>query len=301
MRSWLHRVGPIVGGMLRRLLTPRLFRAGPPHPARDHRIDIYTFVTDEDDYAGMLASFRLAGFAECATFVRLSDATSEPFSAITDIGRGSGAPYAVLCHQDIRLTAISTPARLFGILDQLERRDGGWWAAGPAGVTQELEVARAVLDLWGGRSDHDMPVLVMSLDEVFLILNRANQPRCTPDLRGFHFYGTDLCLNAIAAGGSCYVVDFQVIHLGLGNLKDGYRPAYDTVRQAMVDAWATRLWPTYIGTTIEVLALSRCGLVSRVMNSERTIRWVSEARSRSGLEAVAAEISAMLPDVRRQP
>jgi hypothetical protein len=53
---------------------------------------------------------------------------------------------------------------------------------------------------------------VSSLDEFFLVLDTAKQFSVSEGLLGFHFYGTDLCINAENSGYSAYVIDFPVLH-----------------------------------------------------------------------------------------
>lgn len=294
--SWLTAS---VGLAARSLLAPRLGLGrgrGASAGSQEHRVDIYTFVTDRDEFLQMQESFRRAGFGSQATFTELSDRDDNPFAAVTEITQTAGAPYAILCHQDIRLPEGSTPAELFDRLDQLEERDPGWQVAGCSGVTRDLGIVRQVFDVWGGFSPHVPPVRVMSLDEIVLVLNRRNRPRCSVGVSGFHFYGTDVCLNALEDGGSCYVIGFPVIHLGLGNLKDGYRPGYESVRAQFLAVWSARSRARYVASTIEVLGLSRSRAIARLLNSERAVRWVSTARRRSSTGPVPDHIRAQLPD-----
>jgi len=45
------------------------------------------------------------------------------------------------------------------------------------------------------------------------------------DLKGFHFYGPDLCLQAELLGGSAYAIDFLLRHYGKGERGPSFRAA----------------------------------------------------------------------------
>lgn len=284
---------------LRAYLTPRLASSGRHQGAllSDQSVDVYTFVTDEAEYRDMIASFRQAGFAGQVTFSRLSDGDCEPFSALTKIAGMPGAPYAILCHQDIRLPEASGPGRLFECLGRLEELDPGWTVAGSAGVVGDLSVARQVYDLWGGFSHHELPRQVMSLDEIFLVLNRRNRPRCSTGVHGFHWYGTDVCVNALADGGAAYAIPYPVIHLGLGDLRPDYRLAYEETLSELVLRWSRNTHMCYIASTIEVVALSRHRSIRRVLASGRLMHLVSNERRHGRLGPVPAAIRDMMPAV----
>lgn len=301
-----HRCGfgRRVGCLLVRLLALRVAipatRAGAP---QEHAVEIYTFVTDEGEYEQMVSSFRAAGFGECATFTRLSDASTDPFAAITRVGAVGTHPYAILCHQDVRLDRGAGSRELFERLDELERLDQDWVVAGCAGVNGRLEVVRRVIDIYGADSDHVTPASVMSLDEIVLILNRRNTPACTPGVTGFHLYGADVCLNALVRGGSAYVIELPVTHQGLGGAKPGYRAAYDEVRRQFVRAWAPRFALAYIGTTVEVIALSRYRVLEWVFSRSRVVMWVGSQQTARMASHPKLDLSSdrASPTMRREP
>jgi hypothetical protein len=279
--------GRILGRAFRRLfvLPLRPARRMDAVPAAE-AVDVFTFVTDEEQYDGMLASFTAAGFDKCATFTRLTDAETEPFAAVNEIAAKPGARYALLCHQDIRFAADVTVADLFARLRELELADPAWVVAGPAGVNADLEVVRRVIDPFGGHTDHRLPVRAMSLDELFLLMNRRNSPCTTPTLRGFHFYGTDLCLRALRAGGSAWVIDVPVLH---SLEKEPRSPAaealvseqYAAARAAFLQAWNEEFRFRYIGTTVEGLAVGRSRLAQATIGSSRVLAWVTADRDRA--------------------
>lgn len=67
---------------------------------------------------------------------------------------------------------------------------------------------------WGFHEDG----LASSLDECFLVLRKDKGLTVSNELSGYHFYGTDLCINAREKGLASYVIDFPIIHKSTGSL-----------------------------------------------------------------------------------
>jgi hypothetical protein len=68
---------------------------------------------------------------------------------------------------------------------------------------------------------------VNTLDECFLIIRRESGVTVSQELTGFHFYGTDLCLNAEKLGCSSYVIDFPIMHSSEGTIDADFYEAQD--------------------------------------------------------------------------
>jgi hypothetical protein len=229
--------------------------------------EIYTFVTNDDQYTALRSSFARAGFDAVATYVRLSDQLqegrgSDPYEAIAHIGRDCVPPYAILCHQDVRLDQGVGATQLLAAIARLDASDPGWVVAGNAGVTWKMQLVRLV-DPHGGPTDgvseHDLPLRVMSLDENFLLFNRRQSPHSSVGLKGFHLYGTDVCLNALLDGGATYVIDFPLTHLSSGNMT-----GYSHVKRAFLDEWNRRFVFRYIRTPNDTLFVSRYAVLRRI-------------------------------------
>lgn len=228
------------------------------------RIDVYAFVNDEAQWTEFRESLQEAGFQGP---IRLSDRDTDPYETITRLGQGDG--YAVLCHQDVRFDHGVGERELRALINELSARDPCWTVAGNAGVTRE---GRAI---WrpedpSGLSGVEFPVEAFSLDEHFLILNRFSSPRCSGELSGFHFYGADVCLNALRDGGSAYIITTDVSHLSIGT-RDA---AYDEAKERFLSAWNDRYWFRYVGTTTTAVFLSRSRLLRRIFGSGRLLSWV---------------------------
>jgi hypothetical protein len=270
--------------------APRRARRAPGHepakaaPAPDAAaFDIYTFVTDDSDYADMRQSFSAAGFsAPLATYIRLSDAAQgeapdDPFTAIGYIARRLDASYAILCHQDVRADQGAGADELTALLADLSARDPDWVVAGNAGATARMRAIRRLVDPHGGSTDDRLPAEVISLDENFLVFNRGRVPRVSAGLQGFHFYGTDVCLNARESGGSAYIVDFPLTHLSGGAVDDG---TYAQAKADFLTIWDRRCAFRYVRTPVETLFMSRYAGLRRLFASRQARRWVELAGNR---------------------
>jgi hypothetical protein len=238
-------------------------------------IPIFTFVTDRDAYAQMRQSFEEAGFtSERASFTELMGTGQpdepEPYSTITKLVADLGDPFFVLCHQDLRLDQGHGIGDLLRVVDDLEQRDHRWSVAGNAGGSRALRVVRSLTDPHGGASPDSFPAPVHSLDENFLLIRTGTGVGCSPGLRGFHLYGTDLCLNTLAEGRQPYVIDFRVRHLSRGTRDEEYAAA----RDRFVARWNPRFAACYVRTTIEVLFLSRLNLLQSSLGSDPARRFV---------------------------
>jgi hypothetical protein len=58
---------------------------------------------------------------------------------------------------------------------------------------------------------------VSAFDENFLVLRLDTKLAVSADLKGFHLYGTDICIVAHLLGHTAHVVDFHLRHLSKGD------------------------------------------------------------------------------------
>jgi hypothetical protein len=256
-------------------------------------IPIYTFVTDRDGYAQMRHSFEEAGFtSDRASFTELTGTGQpdepEPYSTITELVADLDEPFFILCHQDLRLDQGHGIDDLIGAIRGLEKRDDRWAVAGNAGGSRALRVVRSLTDPHGGASGGPFPARVHSLDENFLVIKTGTGIRCSPQLSGFHLYGTDLCLNALDKDRQPYVIDFRVRHLSRGTRDAEYAVA----RDRLVAHWSSRFIACYVRTTIEVLFLSRIGFLRSLLGSVSARRFV---KSRGAARVPAGVLLAPRP------
>jgi hypothetical protein len=256
-------------------LSPKAFGAAQTS------FEVHTFVNDDALYARMRESFIDAGFAPDA-FVRLTDRDDDPYTTITRIGRASTARYPILCHQDVFPDQGAGAAELLVRLRELDAQDPRWVVAGNAGIMRSGRLIRRLVDGHGGSTGEDLPLPVVTLDEDFLVFNPRNAPRCSVELKEFHLYGADVCLHALAAGGSAFVIDFPVTHLGQthagGDHGSAYWRVYERSRQRFTAVWNGRCVFRYVVTPSDAMFLSRSGLLRRLFGSAGAVASVTQCR-----------------------
>lgn len=187
---------------------------------------VCTLVTNFEQYGEMKASFAERGFTpERAEFLIVDNSSRNSLCAyrglaeMMDRARGE---YLILCHQDLLLIADGF-AELEVELRSLNELAPDWAVAGNSGVTHNRQRMLSISDPLG-ESQHrgPLPARVRSLDENFLIVRRSSGIRPSPELSGFHFYGTDLCLQAERTGRSAWVIDFHLRHLSGGRVDSSF-------------------------------------------------------------------------------
>jgi len=150
------------------------------------------------------------------------------YSAIRYFVRVAQGDLIVIIHDDVEFGTL--PASL--LLDQIQEitiKDETAVLFGIAGISNKDQRGIGHFydacgeQLWGGRyEDH-----VSSLDECFLVIKRGMGLIVSEGLNGYHFYGTDLCLNAMEAKLSCHVIDYPLIHKSAGSINENFFEARD--------------------------------------------------------------------------
>ena len=149
--------------------------------------------------------------------------------------RQSTGDVLVFAHQDIYFPA-DWDARLTAAVARLSRRDPEWAVLGVFGITPERKPHGHVyctgLQRVLGRDFVD-PVECVSLDEIVLILRRSAGLTFDEQLPGYHFYGTDICLEARRRGFKSYIVPAFCLHNteGLTFLPRAYWRSYFYMRR----------------------------------------------------------------------
>ena len=218
------------------------------------KLAIATFVTDFAEYQEMKDSFHAAGFSEPEVLFHAVDNSvtnqGDPYSGIAEFWERLDCDYLIVAHQDVR--AVDSFDDLQGRLAELSAKDPGWAIAGNAGFSRIGGFAACISDPHSGPGHltPNLPTAVQSLDENLLILNGAHRVTPHPDLSGFHFYGTDLCIRAWQRDLQAYVINWHVQHLSRGHRSQSF---YDC--RAALEAAYLGTRPRIIQTTCDVLFL----------------------------------------------
>lgn len=215
---------------------------------------IGTLVTDLDEYLKMLESFYEKGFSSDKCEYIYIDNTSgnkqDAFKGLNRILNSAKASYVIMCHQDIRIHADDFDT-LVTKLQELELVDPKWAVAGNAGGVSATVIALNISHPKDtNRSEHTFPTRVNSLDENFLIIKNSTRVSFSNDLCLFHFYGTDICINADILGYTSYVIDFLLMHLSLGVRDNSFFAARNEFEKKWDNALRSRKILTTCTTTL---------------------------------------------------
>ncbi|RYF04261.1 MAG: hypothetical protein EOO40_11385, partial [Deltaproteobacteria bacterium] len=167
-----------------------------------------------------------------------------PYSASQALNLGieqAQAPYVVLCHQDV----IFYKCWLEILRVRIEEIGHSQWGMlGTAGIRRDGLAAGAVQRLDGGfdwNCRFKVPAMeVQTLDEHCMVLNRASGVRFDEaTIDGFHFYGPDICLTALAAGYRNYAIFNPLVHNGKGGSMASGWGEYRRLLEKLAQKWKT--------------------------------------------------------------
>jgi hypothetical protein len=170
----------------------------------------------------------------------------------------------------------------------LDNTDGNRWdafsgialfmtQAGNAGGTVAGGIATRISDPHGeDQRRGSFPAKAVSLDENFILLRRDTPIGISATLSGFHFYGTDLCLQARFAGRSAWIIDFHLRHLSAGRVDRSFYLAQQAL-QSHYNALLSRPWKIRTTCTRLNLGHSLGGLVRQWFANRRLARRLNQA------------------------
>ena len=243
----------------------------PVKPERKYQFSfsICTMVTDMGEYTQMKNSFTENGFAECEYLV-LENVGSNNFDAYSGIRRllqEASGKYIIIVHQDVRCK--DSMAHLELKLEELQKTDSLWARCGNAGANGYKNFIYNIENKGKIIRCKNLPARVSSLDENLLIVKNDSHLTVSADIKGFHFYGTDLCIIADFLGYHCYVIDFLVEHLSGGNIENmlQYQPEF-------IKQYGHKLRHRFIQTTCTKFELSHSRSRNKFLNSPFVFFWV---------------------------
>ena len=229
---------------------------------------VCTLVTDIEEYSQMKDSFHLAGFNnENSEFIYIDNSSFNKYDGYDGLNRFltvAQGKYIILCHQDIVLK-FDTIETLTARIEEMNTVDSNWALLGNAGYRDFNRVALRITDPYGdSRNFGPFPAKVVSLDENFIIAKKSANLALSNDMKGFHLYGTDLCLIASILGFSAYVIDFHLYHKSGGTCGTNFYG----VKKELIQKYQRALSAKYVRTPCTNLFLSNCRLLNYVLNKK---------------------------------
>jgi len=186
------------------------------------------------------------------------DNTSNKLSIPEALNRGlesAGGEIIVFCHQDVKFPE-KWENNLLEQISVIEEKHRDWGVLGTFGVAMNGMFAGHIIDPSGHFHCLPLPAEVQSLDEHCLIIKRNSGLCFDRALGGYHMYGADLCIQALADGLKNFAIDAPVEHLSSGKVDEDFIEATDKLYQK----WKDRNPPlSVIQTTCKMLRL-RSGL-----------------------------------------
>jgi hypothetical protein len=241
-----------------------------------------TLVTNFDQYNAMLKSAEVAGFTESdCEFVYCDNSVQNNYDAYAAINiflKRAKGEYIIICHQDVLL--IDKREQLEQVVEELEQNQPTWAVAGNAGGVDLTALALRITDFAGpDQRSHQFPQQVHSLDENFLLIKNDARVAVSANLKGFHFYGADLCIVAETLGYSCWVVDYHLEHYGkaLSGEQVSRTSDFERCKQALIEKYRIAFRGRFIRTTCTKLYIGGQSFLVRSMNKKWVIKRAATA------------------------
>jgi len=232
---------------------------------------ICTLVTNWEEYWLMRESFENRGFTdEHCEYLIADNSNGNVFDAYTAINKFlslSKATYTIVIHQDTE--CIDSFDMLLDVIKNLDAFDSNWAVCGNAGAIYPLNRFFYIKEFDLERRQEGLPQRVESLDENFLLVKNSARLSVSADLRGFHLYGTDICMIAKFLGYTCYVIPFYINHKSSGS----YNNLYDD-KDAFIKVYQHKFPAKVVRTPCLKFYLSNSPVKNKLYNSKLMFFWV---------------------------
>lgn len=233
-----------------------------------------------------------ASFQECCDILALDNSLNkyDGYSAARKFLKNATTKYIIICHDDVRLNGLSLH-ELDTQIQGKERFDPSARVFGIAGVSVNYSFPPIKYghyfahneEYWGFGDDGR----ASSLDECFIIIRNELDIHPSSFLKGFHFYASDLCINAELSGYSSYVIDFPVTHKSTGSLNREFFNSKDTFTKHLNKIgyhkkYATTCTVLYSGskTILKILSLAEDYCLYSLLSNERRDVCLKEVATR---------------------
>jgi hypothetical protein len=172
-------------------------------------------------------------------------------SAATVLNKGldtAKTDLVVCCHQDVKFPPGWTD-KLFEQIEKIDDPDMG--VLGTFGVAWDGSLAGNVDDPHHVPPTAGLPMKAQTVDEHCMIFRKSTRLRFDELLGGWHFYGADICFQALNRRLNNYIIDARVEHLSGGQMT----PAYYEMKERFIRKWKLVSPLSVVRTTCGVFTL----------------------------------------------
>jgi hypothetical protein len=236
---------------------------------------ICTLVTKPEQYNQLVKSFVDHGFSyDDCEYIYIDNSKDNQYEAYRGINKfltTAAGRYIVICHQDVLLIDDGRE-KLDAAVRELDRTDPNWGVCGNAGGIYPGRLALRITDPHGDNQfTEPLPRRVSGLDENFLVVRRDANLALSGDLKGFHLYGTDICIVAYLLGYTAYVVDFHLRHLSEGvktrRAAGKNDPNFAELRSTLIAKYRRAMRPRVATSPVTAIYLGRSMGLSPILNA----------------------------------
>jgi len=229
---------------------------------------ICTLVTRENEYSEMIESFVEKGFTkDRCEYLHINNSSGKGLDAYKGLNlflQTAKGKYIIICHQDILLLEHGYE-HLTQKISEINLLDENWGILANAGGLNYKWVA---VNITTGKGrvfkEAELPLKCSTIDENFFIVKKSANIALSNNLKGFHMYGTDICLIADILGYSSYVIDFHLLHKSDGNADAVF---YQNKKQ-LIDKYNHAFRSRYMATTCTKLFISGSSATYWFFNSK---------------------------------
>jgi hypothetical protein len=235
-------------------------------PVYEFEFSICTLVTRKSEYEEMLQSFLDKGFTttECE-FLYIDNTTGckyEAFEGLNLFLHQAKGKYIIICHQDILLID-DDKNQLLKCITEINHLDPNWAILANAGGVNFKWIATHLTQKNGKKiSEKRLPLLTKTVDENFIVVKNNANLALSHNLKGFHLYGTDICLIADVLGYTSYVINFNLLHKSNGNPDANFY----TLKKALMKKYSNAFRSRFLATTITRFYISGNLTLQTVVN-----------------------------------
>jgi len=184
------------------------------------KFSICTLFRDFNRYENLVDDFVNAGFSrDSISGLDNAQSSYDCYSAIRKFLIESHSDFTIICHDDVALNNVKLTTLASQIANALKLHPKAA-VFGVAGKDSRFIHGQGHFigskgeEFWG----IDLHRVIVSLDECFLVVRNSLGIMVGDGLEGFHFYGTELCVQARKLGYSSHVIDFPITHKSTGTL-----------------------------------------------------------------------------------